>query len=126
MRFDITYILVNETIENDVFCVGGNNISSVYMWVEIIYHQYRHLHLLHISWLTTPPYPRCITQTCASPCSTLSLLIYPPLIQGKQASIISSKKCRHGPPYSRELEGKLHTRMECFEILMMSTPPLSC
>ena len=54
----------------------------VFVLVEIIYH-YRHLHLLHISCLSTLPYPRCITQTCASPCS--SILNHILLIQGRSS-----------------------------------------
>ena len=69
------------------------------MLLQIIYH-YRHLHLLHISCLSTLPYPRCITQTCASPCS--SILNHILLIQGKWVSVISSKK----PSYLRKLGGE--------------------
>ena len=79
--------------------------KNVFVLVEIIYH-YRHLHLLHISCLSTLPYPRCITQTCASPCS--SILNHILLIQGRSSFKKSGSQSypQKKPSYLRKLGGE--------------------
>ena len=67
--------------------------------VVIIYH-FRHLHLLHISCLTTLPYPRCITQTCASPRSILNHIL---LIQAR--SSFKESRPQSYPPNNFLIQG---------------------
>ena len=74
-----------------------NNVCVV---LVVMINHYRHLHLLHISCLTTLPYPRCITQTCASPRSILNHIL---LIQAR-SSFKESRPQSH-PPKNLLIQG---------------------